>query len=294
MNSGGRYVVSLCMGLTAGLFGWSVLELILSLQDHFPTYTAVLLVSGGLTAAVMTAVIASLEGILHKSTSKINREWSMGLVWGLAGGMIGAFFGQFLFSAILPDTVMPENYKYPYFAARTISWTVMGIFIGTAEGLRARSMQKFQAGLISGALGGFVGGALVEMALLFFPGDSWLKLPGFIIMGMGTAVLTIAIEIYTSPGVLRVLNGGSKGRKYMINQKKTRVGAHQGCDITLQGGSDIPPVAVTFQRKGRELVMQAEEGFHALVNDDPIDNRTLKYEDVIKIGNTKFMYEVKQ
>ncbi|MBF9017642.1 MULTISPECIES: FHA domain-containing protein [unclassified Oceanispirochaeta] len=294
MNSSGRYIVSLCMGLTAAILGWSVLELILSLQESFPSYTVLLLATGGLSTAAMTAVIASIEGILHKNSSKINREWTMGLVWGFAGGMIGAIAGQFFFNLILPDSVLPESYRNSYFAARIISWAIMGMFIGTAEGLRARSSQKIQAGIIAGLTGGIAGGAIVEGAMLFFPADSWLKLPGFMIMTMGTALLTILIEVKTSPGVFRVLNGTSKGRKYLINQKRTRMGSHPGCDISISGSDKVPGIAVSLKRKGMEIILQAENNFRVLVNDDYVENCSLKYDDVIKIGNSKFLYEVRQ
>lgn len=294
MNSGGRYVVSLCMGLTAAILGWSILELILSFQEEFPSYTILLLTSGGLSTAAMTAVIASMEGILHKNGAKIRTEWTMGLLWGLAGGMIGAISGQFFFTLILPDTALSESYRYTYFAARILSWAIMGMFIGTAEGLRARSVQKIQAGIIAGLAGGIAGGAIVETAMLFFPTDSWLKLPGFMIMTMGTALLTILIEIKTSPGIFRVLNGTSKGRKYLINQKRTRMGSHKACDISIKGREKIPAFAVTLKRKGKELILQTENNFRVLVNDDFVESCTLKYDDVIKIGDSKFLFEVRQ
>ncbi|MDA3958235.1 FHA domain-containing protein [Oceanispirochaeta sp.] len=292
MNSGGRYIVSLCIGLASALLGWSVLELILSLQNYFPGYTMLLLATGGLTGACMTAVMASIEGILHKNTVKIHKEWTLGFIWGLAGGMLGAMGGQILFNMILPDNLMPESYIYPYYAARIVSWAFLGAFIGTAEGIRSRSSQKITAGLISGILAGLIGGSIVETAMLLFPQDSWLKLPGFMIMGIGTAVLTIFIEEKTSPGVFRVLNGSSKGRKYLLNQRKITLGSRHICDITLQGDEKIPPLAVILKRKGKELVLESNGGFPIFINDEGKHKAILKYEDVIKIGNLKFLYEV--
>jgi len=292
MNSGGRYIVALCMGMASALLGWSVLELILSLQNHFPGYTFLLLATGGLTGGAMTAVMASIEGILHKNTVKIHKEWTLGFLWGLAGGMLGAIGGQFLFNLVLPDSIMPESYIYPYYIARIIGWTFLGAFIGTAEGTRSRSSQKIYAGLISGVLAGLAGGAIVETAMIFFPQDSWLKLPGFMIMGIGTAVLTIFIEEKTSPGVFRVLNGASKGRKYLLNQRKITLGSRHICDITLQGDSKIPDLAVILKRQGKEVVLENCNGFPVFVNDESREKTVLRYEDVIKIGDSKFLYEV--
>ena len=294
MNSGGRYVVSLCMGLAAALLGWAVLELVLSFKGLFPTYRLLLFASGGFTAAAMTAVLASLEGILHKDTVKIHKEWSLGLVWGFAGGVLGAVLGQMIFLLILPENMMPESHVYPFYAARIISWSIMGAFIGTAEGLRSRSGLKIQAGLISGILAGLLGGSIVETAMMFFPDDSWLKLPGFIVLGIGTAVLTIFIEEKSAPGVFRVLNGSSKGRKYLLNQRRIVLGSRSSCDISISGSDKIPAAAVLLKRKGKEIILSPIKDFPVFINDDSCKEQTLKYEDVIKVGDVKFMYEVKK
>ncbi|MDC7232406.1 MAG: FHA domain-containing protein [Spirochaetales bacterium] len=297
MNSTGRYIVALCIGFSAALLGWSVLELILSLQHLFPGYTLLLICSGGLSTAAMTAVIASMEGILHKNTSKLYREWGMGILWGLAGGTIGALAGQFLFGILLPETLMPDSFRNSYLTARIISWAIMGFFIGTAEGFRIRSLQKIQAGMAAGLIGGALGGAIVEGAMIFYPSDSWLKLPGFLIMTLGTSLLTNLIETVSAPGVFRVLTGASKGRKYLINQKKTRVGSHGGCDISIKGNDSIPPFAVNLKRRGKELLIEGIGDFKVSVNDDFIPagkDQILKYDDVIKVGDCKFLYEVRQ
>lgn len=293
MNSSGRYMISLFLGFSAALLGWSVLELCLSLQTAFPSYTVLLLSSGALTGAAMTAVLASLEGILHKDAVKIHSEWSLGLLWGLIGGALGAMGGQVVYTMISPDG-LSESTGFILYAARISSWAFMGAFIGTAEGLRSRSTQKISAGLISGILAGIMGGAIVESAMILFPDDSWLKLPGFMIIGIGTAVLTIFIEEKTSPGVFRVLNGASKGRKYLLNQQKITVGSKSNCDISLKGSEDVAPIAAILKRQGKEVIIDAASQAILYVNDEKCETVTLKYEDVIQIGKFKFLYEVNQ
>jgi len=294
MKTKGRYIVGMAVGFSAGLLGWSLLELVLSLQHLFPGYRYILLASGALTGASLSAVLASMEGILHKNITKIHKEWLLGLVWGAIGGTIGAFAGQLLFNWILPEGLMPESFRYPYYIARIISWGLMGAFIGTAEGLRARSGTKITAGLISGISAGVVGGTLVETGMLLFPGDSWLKLPGFLIIGMGTALLNILIEEKNSAGVFRMLNGSEKGRKYLLNQKKISLGSSRHNDIIIKGDPGLPATVAVLRRRRREVFIENRDREAPLsVNDRTVDQTALKYEDVIQVGKIKFLYEVR-
>ncbi|OQY35029.1 MAG: hypothetical protein B6241_02595 [Spirochaetaceae bacterium 4572_59] len=294
MKTKGKNIVGMAIGFSAGLLGWALLELVLSVQHLLPGYRTVLILSGAVTGAAMCAVLASIEGILHKNISKMKREWIWGLIWGAIGGSVGAFMGQFLFVLILPEGFMPDVYRLPYYIARIISWGIMGAFIGTAEGLRARSGIKISAGLISGISAGVLGGFLVESGMMLYPRESWLKLPGFLIIGLGTALLNILIEEKKSSGVFRVLNGAQKGRKYLLNQKRITIGSGKNNDIVIQGDTAIPKTAVLIVRKGKETsVIRQSPNFEMHVNDQSTNEYQLKYEDVIAIGKIQFLYEVR-
>ena len=224
----------------------------------------------------------------------MRREWLWGILWGALGGIVGAFIGQFLFILILPEGFLPESYRTPYYIARIISWGVVGAFIGTAEGLRARSGIKISAGLISGVTAGVLGGSLVETGMLLYPQDSWLKMPGFLIIGLGTALLNILIEEKKSAGVLRVLNGNQKGRKYLLNQRRISIGSGRNNDIVIQGDSNVPEMAALIVRKGKvSSVVSQSHNFEMRVNDQAATEYPLKYEDVIGIGKIQFLYEVR-
>ncbi len=294
MKTKGKYVVGMAIGFSAGILGWSLLELVLSLQTKFTGYRMVLLLSGSVTGAALSAVLASMEGILHKNIIKMKREWLWGLLWGALGGIVGAFAGQMLFTLILPEGLFIDVYQKPYYFARIISWGVLGAFIGTAEGLRARSGNKIIAGLISGVLAGIVGGSLVETGMLLFPNDSWLKLPGFLIIGMGTAILTLILEEKRSFGSLRVLNGSQKGRKYLLNQKNITIGAGKNNDIIISGDENLPDSAAIISKKNKTALIRSLSGdLKMRVNDTEVTESSLKYEDVIGLGKIQFLFEVR-
>ena len=294
MKTRGKYIVGMAIGFSAGILGWSLLELVLSLQTRLSGYRMVLLLSGGVTGAALSAVLASMEGILHKNIVKMRREWLWGLLWGAAGGIIGAFSGQFVFTQILPEGLFMDVYQVPYYIARIISWGILGAFIGTAEGLRARSGSKILAGLASGILAGIVGGSLVETGMIFFPADSWLKLPGFLIIGLGTALLNLIIEEKRSFGALRVLNGAQKGRKYLLNQKHISIGSGKNNDIIITGDDSLPDTAAVVSRKRKIVSIKGDaDAMKIRINDSDVTESSLKYEDVIGLGKIQFLFEVR-
>ncbi len=294
MKTRGKYVVGMALGFSAGILGWSLLELVLSLQTYLSGYRMVLLLSGAVTGAALSAVLASMEGILHKNIIKMRREWLWGLLWGAVGGILGAFAGQMVFTMILPEGLFMDVYQVPYYIARIISWGILGAFIGTAEGMRARSGSKVMAGLLSGILAGLIGGSIVETGMVFFPSDSWLKLPGFLIIGLGTALLNLIIEEKRSYGSFRVLNGPQKGRKYLLNQRNITVGAGKSNDIIINGDDTLPESVAVISRKRKVVsIRRNSDSMKIRINDSEVSESPLKYEDVIGLGKIQFLYEVR-
>ena len=294
MKTKGKYVVGMVLGFSAGILGWSLLELVLSLQTYLNGYRMVLLLSGGITGAALSAVLASMEGILHKNIVKMRREWVWGLLWGAAGGILGAFVGQMVFSMILPEGLFMDIYQVPYYIARIVSWGILGAFIGTAEGIRARSGSKVLAGLLSGILAGLIGGSIVETGMVFFPADSWLKLPGFLIIGLGTALLNLLIEGKRSYGSFRVLNGPQKGRKYLLNQKNITIGSGKNNDIIISGDDSLPDSTAVISKKRKVIsIRRNSDSMKIRINDLEVSECPLKYEDIIGLGKIQFLFEVR-
>ncbi len=79
----------------------------------------------------------------------------------------------------------------------------------------------------------------------------------------------------------------------MINQKKIRIGALEKNDIRLEGYHNISDNhALVSIKKDDVFIAKAGDG-SILVNDDPVNEHMLKYEDVIKIGSAKLLYQYK-
>ena len=102
-----------------------------------------------------------------------------------------------------------------------------------------------------------------------------------------------ADEVRLSYGVLTLLNGRFKGREFLINQKKLRIGALEKNDIKLEGYHDVSDCHALVSVKKDDVFISPVADGRLLVNDDPVNEHMLKYEDVIKIGSAKLLYQYK-
>ena len=178
--------------------------------------------------------------------------------------------------------------------ARAVAWAVLGLFVGAAEGVRARSARKVAVGSLGGLAGGLLGGALLEYSRLLLPLPGASRLIGLTILGVAIAFFYGLIERGFAAGVLRVLNGRLKGKEFLINQRRMRIGSARGADIALAGYEGLADRHAVVRLRRGEVVLAAVEGAGpVLVNEKPVSEHPLKYEDVVKIGSAKlfFRYE---
>src|SRR5207244_325565 len=95
-----------------------------------------------------------------QSPARFARLASYGVLLGLVGGALGMYIGDqvnHLFIKLLGGSLAVTM------LARGFGWSLLGVAIGMSEGIAARSLGKFSYGLLGGAIGGFVGGALFEL-----------------------------------------------------------------------------------------------------------------------------------
>ena len=179
--------------------------------------------------------------------------------------------------------------------SRAVAWAVLGLFVGAGEGARSRSPRKIGVGVLGGALGGLVGGALLEYSRLLLPVPAVSRLIGLVILGVAIAFFYGLIERGFAAGVLRVLNGRLKGKEFLINQRRSRIGSSpaqrdRARRATKTSRNGTPRCACA---RARPCWPRLEQGRPVLVNDRPVEEHVLKYEDVVKVGSAKlfFRYE---
>jgi hypothetical protein len=288
-----RRLIILAIGLLAGICVWPLAELILYFQGDFPSYLAFLPVLGAIIGAVMGAFFGAAEGITTRIRGRLAAGMALGAAIGLAGGALGALAGQ----AVLWITGNLFLRSYRSFqlvvlpVSRAVGWAVLGIFVGVVEGVRARSPKKIAIGAIGGLVGGLVGGFALEYSRLAMPHVAWSRLLGLAILGMAIAGFYALIERGMSFGVLRLLSGPRKGKEYLVNQGRIRVGRARGNEIALPEYGDLGEVQARIRvRRGEVTLTNLDPAVPMLVNDQQAEERRLRLGDVIRIGSARFYY----
>lgn len=280
------------IGILAGAAAWPLMELLVAEQGAFPSYRIFTVVSGAVFGALFGLFFASAEGVIAGNWRRIVRGALAGLGIGAVGGAIGFLIGQLILFLLVNVSFTAQGrldtVGIPL--ARALGWAVLGVFVGTAEGVRVRSLRKSAIGALGGVFGGLLGGAAIEYAIIVLPTLPAVRLAGLVLFGLLVSVFYGIVERRLSYGVLRLLNGRFKGKEFVLNQHRMRIGSAPDCDILLADYRNVRPHHVRARVVRDDVYLTPEDGASLTVNDEAVTEHKLKYEDVVKIGNAKLFY----
>jgi hypothetical protein len=293
MTTFARRLILLSLGALAGIALWPVAEEILFLQKGFSSYLAFLAVLGAVVGALMGTAFGAAEGITSRVRERIPAGMAFGAFIGLAGGAAGLLAGQaalWLIGGLFLQGY--QNFQWVVLpVSRAVGWAVLGIFVGAAEGVRALSAKKIGVGVLGGLVGGLAGGFVIEYLRLLLPGLALFRLAGLVILGAAIAAFYGIIEQGMSFGVLRVLTGELRGKEFLLNQRRLRIGRSRRNEIALRSYEGLADVqAQVVIRKGEPVLQNLEPALAVQVNERRISERALKIGDVIRIGPAKIYY----
>lgn len=282
-----RRLIILAAGAVAGLLAWPLAELLIGVQARFPSYLLFTVASGALYGLFFGLALGSVDGIAGGVTA---RKW-MGLVTGalvgLAAGAVGALVGQAIYLALgqaLLRTQAEAAVGLPL--ARGLGWAVMGTIIGVGEGLRLRSGKRAGIGALGGFLGGLAGGLAIEFGTLL--AAWWTRPAGSVLLGLLLAGGFALIERGFLLGTVVLVTGPLRGREYPLPPGRTSVGSSVGDTIPLVGYRDVEPghAMIVGDRDGLRVRAAAGE---VRVNEEPVTDSILKYDDVVDVGFARFV-----
>lgn len=289
-----RRFIILGLGLLAGIGVWPAAEAILFFQDRFPSYLLFLALLGAVVGALMGAFLGAGEGITSRIKSRIPNGMLLGALIGCFGGVAGVLVGQ---AALwLSGELFMRSYgNFQWVVlpvSRAIGWGVLGIFVGASEGVRAMSPKKITVGILGGLLGGLAGGAVLEYSRLLFPHLALSRLLGLVVLGLAIGFFYGMIEQGLASGVMRILTGELKGKEFLINQGRMRIGRSKRNEIALPSYQDLADFQAQVRvKKGETYLVNLEPKLAVLVNEEKIQEHKLKLGDVIKIGSAKIFYK---
>ena len=244
-----------------------------------------------LMGTIMGGYFGSGQGIGAGSTTRFASGLIQGAVIGLFGGVIGFLAGQYVL-LILGDVFVSHSAftELGYPLSRAVGWSIVGLFIGAIEGIRTKSLRLIRVGMLGGWIGGLLGGLIMEYLHLYLASIMIGRLVGIVTLGLLIGFFYGLVENSLAFGTLKVLNGEFKGRDYLINFRRTRLGVGKKAHIRLEPYTDVADLHAELSvRRGNLYLRSLGESYVVLVNDDPITEKELKYEDVIRIGQAKFI-----
>jgi hypothetical protein len=294
MTTSVRRLIILALGFLAGVCVWPVAEVILFFQAGFPSYLVFLALLGAAFGAVMGVFFGSAEGITSRIKSRIPNGMLVGALVGLIGGAIGFLVGQAALWLIGELFIRSfSNFQWVVLpVSRAIGWAVLGIFVGAVEGIRAVSPKKILVGILGGFVGGLAGGFALEYSRLLIPQLALSRLIGLVILGLAIGLFYGLIEQGMAFGIIRILTGELKGKEFLLNQGRMRIGKSKRNEVALPSYADLADHQAQIKVvKGDVVLTNLEPKLPMLVNEQKVQEQRLKLGDVIKIGSAKIFFK---
>ncbi|MBN1647196.1 MAG: hypothetical protein JW874_04115 [Spirochaetales bacterium] len=296
MKHAARVFLYAVVCLFGAVTAWPIVELVIYNQEMIPSVLVYNLIIGGITGAFIGAFLGGIKGMQIKKASTMFRGSVFGLISGGIGGMLGMIVAQGILTLVGSYLYhsAKQLYSFGLPLSRTVGWGLLGIFVGITEGIRTRNGYRIRNGIIGGLLGGLCGGFLSELLRGGTSGTGFSRLGGLALLGAGIGLLYSLVDSQMSKGVLTALNGPAKGKTFPV-YKKTIIGGSDNVDVTIAGGfpGTQEEAFATIVNEHGNYTIATTKGSATMVNDDPTKGSTLNDGDVVTVGTTRFLFQVK-
>jgi len=203
------------------------------------------------------------------------------------GSLFGAIIGLFSFAI----GYFMQILQIEPWLSRITTWTILGLlFILATELLRLHS-GFFWPRVISGGIGGLIGGGIFELLLLYqISGPDHLF--GLVLVGFSISFFIGIIEDLETYSALRVISGPQEGQIFLLDQSNFYLGYGFQNDFILNDYAEVGNSHLFIGKKDKEIFI--ENLFpenEVLVNYRSIDHQqAIKKGDIIKIGTALLQY----
>ena len=269
------------LGAIGGLVGWQISNLV-GLSFLSSVYLSEIVV-GALIGLSIGMLIGFSEGFASRNVLQMLRSGLISGLLGLVGGAIGLPLAEGLFQLLGGEAW-----------SRAIGWGVFGILIGLAAGITGGS-QRWKPAL-GGAVGGVLGGIFLESARVWFSDPLSGKMVGLSLLGASIGVFIALVVFLLSRAWFEVTSGKLKGTEFILDKflKSNGPSAFIGSsplksDIVFPD-PDIAPQHAMLNGKDTYFLIKDISTGGTYINKRRIEQTPLKNRQVIKMGNTEFVY----
>ena len=198
----------------------------------------------------------------------------------IVGGLLSGYIAQTVFEGMLPD--VEEVSVSDVRPARIIGWLIAGALGGGAVGLTFRTAKRVQNGVLGGAGGGLIGGALFDS----FGSDGTARLVGVCVIGALMGLLIGGIDQARTNLWIEVVSGEMKGRLFLLMDDKTVVGSDRSLQVCLLSDRSIQPQHLEIRFSNGVAEFSVYGSAPTLQNGGAVSGGRLAGGDILRIGNT--------
>ena len=286
-----KKIFMIITGAVAGLASWAVLEILLYYGEAVGRHIVWNAMAGAFIGLFFGFFFGSAEGIMFSDSTRVIRGGTAGAVLGLLGGAADVILAQGIVyltgNAEIFSSAVSDAYIVPL--SRAAGWGILGLTVGSIDGIRSKSGRRTLIGMTGGFLGGLSGGVVMEFLNRLWSNELLSRGTGLAILGICIGLFLGIFEYSRSYGIIRILTGPYKGKDYILTMKKTKLGSSPLANIPFKGYKGIENSHALFFSRKDSVTVKKDQG-EVLVNDQSVSDKELKYEDVIQIGSAKLLY----
>jgi hypothetical protein len=221
------------VGGWAAYLGWLISELIL-MRRSLEVGAVALLLTAALVGAAIAGGLNFLAGAAQGAWKQSLPRLFLGLAGGFLGGALGGWVGNLIYA----------NLSYAIF--RALGWMVMGMAIGSVEGIYDLNGKKIRNGVIGGGVGGLLGGLLFDPINGAIGGIMASRATAFVILGLCIGLFVGLAQVILKEAWLTVLAGFRPGRQVILNRAETVLGTSEKAQLPFiaYGAKGVEPIHV--------------------------------------------------
>lgn len=273
------------LGAIGGVIGWQASNII-GLSFTRSVYLSEIIV-GALIGLSIGLMIGLAEGLFSRNIRLAGRGALLSGLLGLTGGAIGLPLAEALFQVLGGQTW-----------ARALGWGLFGLLIGLAAS--ATSGSQIWKGALGGLLGGLFGSLLLDAARAAFSDPLLGKAAGLLLLGASVGSFIALIVFLLSKAWLEVASGKLKGAEFILDKFLQPEGpsAFIGsdalkADIVLPD-PDVSPQHAMLKGSGTHFNLKDMSLSGTYLNNQRIEQATLRNRQSIRVGNTELVYHEKR
>jgi hypothetical protein len=239
----------------------------------------------GICGLWIATCLAVAEPLTQRNFSSAVTNGSVAALLGLLGGLSSAMFIYGLRRSAGPRHLSEG-------LVQTLSWAVLGLFLGAGAGVVMRNTKKLFIGMAGGILGGVIGGALFEPIRSVTESAQDANLIALLAIGGIAGIGTGLIENVARKAWLRVIAGVLAGKQFILYRNPTFIGSAPDCQIYLFKDKQVGPRhAAIHITPGAYELEDLPLGQSTLINEQPITKIRLRHGDRITVGSTVFLFQ---